>query len=542
MFPRRRRRWRWLALVGVVCVVAGGAAVAFLTTSQPGDVSNPDVEFTDTQATEPTSTQREPKATEHPMDDGFAWPEFGYNKPRTRYLPLKVPLRPPFVTQWRVTGRELIEFPPVLCRRSLYMEKNNGALYKISRLTGRIRWKTKIGYLAASSPACAGNSVYAVVLARGKGIKGGRVIALDVKNGRVRWSRKLPSRAESSPLVASGRVYFGTEDGTVYALRARDGDVRWRYKADGAVKGGLALDRGRLFFGDYGGKVHAIRQRDGSPIWETSSAGSAFGLKAGRFYSTPAAAYGRVYIGSLDGFVYSFAASNGKLAWRHKTGNYVYSSPAVASVPGAGPTVYIGSYDGRLYAFDARSGRVRWTHNAGRQDLGRAGRRRRPRLLLEPLAALDGRGRRRDGQARVGDGARRLQPDHLRRQAPVLPGLLEPLHALLAAPGAPRRARPRPPGPRGRCRCRARQAQVPALPGPAGAHPQAQGRAPGGRAARRRAPQPAAAPPAPRGLLQEPRPHGLPHPTPARVRAAQERPDRLPSAQAVAPPSPRGGP
>ena len=80
MFPRLRGRWRWLALGGVVCVVAAGAAVAFLMASQPGDVSNPDVEFTDTQATSPTSTQREPKATEHPMDDGFAWPDFGYDE------------------------------------------------------------------------------------------------------------------------------------------------------------------------------------------------------------------------------------------------------------------------------------------------------------------------------------------------------------------------------------------------------------------------------------------------------------------------------
>jgi outer membrane protein assembly factor BamB len=365
MFPRLRGRWRWLVLGGVCCVLAAGAAVAILVTSQPGDVSHPDVEFTDTQATSPTSTEHEPTATEHPMDDHFAWPDFGYTKARTRYLPLKTPLRPPFVREWQVSGSQLIEFPPVLCKRSLYMEKNNGALYKISRLTGRVRWKAKLGYLAASSPACAGASVYAVVLERGKGIKAGRVMALDAKNGRVRWSRKLPSRAESSPLVAGGRVYFGTEDGNVYALRASDGALRWRYKAAGAVKGGLALDQGRLFFGDYGGRVHAIRQRDGSPIWQTSSAGTAFGLKAGSFYSTPAAAYGRVYIGSLDGFVYSFAASNGKLAWRHRTGSYVYSSPAVASVPGAGPTVYIGSYDGRLYAFDARSGRVRWAHNAG---------------------------------------------------------------------------------------------------------------------------------------------------------------------------------
>jgi outer membrane protein assembly factor BamB len=340
MFPRLRGRWRWLALGGVLCVVAGGAAVAIVLRSQPGNVSHPNVEFTDTQPASPASTQRKPNA-KHPMDDGFQWPEFGYTKARTRYLPLKTPLRPPFVPEWQVAGSQLIEFPPVLCKRSLYMEKNNGALYKISRLTGKVRWKAKIGSLAASSPACAGASVYAVVLTRGKGIDAGRVLALNARDGRVRWSRNLPSRAESSPLVASGRVYFGTEDGTVYALRATDGAVRWRYKAGGAVKGGLALDQGRLFFGDYGGNVHAIRQRDGSQIWQTSSAGTAFGLKAGSFYSTPA------------------------VAWRHKTGGYVYSSPAVASVPGAGPTVYIGSYDGRLYAFDARSGRVRWAHNAG---------------------------------------------------------------------------------------------------------------------------------------------------------------------------------
>jgi len=364
MFPRLRGRWRWLVLGGVCCVVAAGAAVAILLTSQPGDVSHPNVEFTATQATTPPSAQRKPNAT-HPMDDGFAWPDFGYTKARTRYLPLGAPLRPPFVTEWQVSGRQLIEFPPVLCKRSVYMEKNNGALYAVSRLTGKVRWRSKLGYLAASSPACAGASIYAVVLARGKGITAGRVVALNARDGRIRWSRNLPSRAESSPLVASGRVYFGTEDGSVYALRASDGAVRWRYKAAGAVKGGLALDQGRLFFGDYGGHVHAIRQRDGSQIWQTSSAGTAFGLRAGSFYSTPAVAFGRVYIGSLDGFVYSFAASNGKLAWRHKTGNYVYSSPAVASIPGAGPTVYIGSYDGRLYAFDARSGRVRWAHNAG---------------------------------------------------------------------------------------------------------------------------------------------------------------------------------
>ena len=362
MFPRPRGRLRWVALGAVILLAAAGAVAAIVLTSQPGDVSNPGVEFTSPGATAPKEPVQKGK---NPADDGFTWPDYGYTKQRARFLPLRRSLRPPFVTQWSVTGSSLIEFPPVLCGRSLYMEKNNGALYKISRLNGKVKWRKKLGYLAASSPACAYGRVFAVVLARGKGISGGRVVARSQKSGRVLWSRDLPSRAESSPLVDKGRVYFGTENGTVYALRARDGAVRWTYKASGAVKGALALDRGRLIFGDYGGHVQAIRQRDGSRLWSTSSAGSALGLRAGRFYSTPAVAYGRVYIGSLDGFVYSFSATNGKLAWRHKTGGFVYSSPAVGNPPGTGPSVYIGSYDGKLYAFDARSGKVRWTHRAG---------------------------------------------------------------------------------------------------------------------------------------------------------------------------------
>jgi outer membrane protein assembly factor BamB len=360
---RGRGRLRWIVLGGVLLVVAAGAAAAVVLTSRPGDVSNPDVEFTNEQQP-PTVTQAGPTDAEHPFDDGFAWPIYGYTKERTRWLPLDVDLRPPFVQEWAMTGSVLIEFPPVLCGRSIYVMKNNGALYAVSRVSGRVRWKRKLGNLAAASPACAHGTVYSVLLARGKGIKAGRVVAVDAANGRTRWSRKIRSRVESSPLLDAGRLYFGSEDGTVYALRASDGAVRWRYKASGAVKGGLALKDGKLFFGDYGGKVQAIRQADGHRLWRSNSAGSTLGLRAGRFYSTAAVAYGRVYIGSLDGFVYSFAARNGKLAWRHKTGGFVYSSPAVASVGGV-PTVYIGSYDGKLYALNAQSGRVRWARNSG---------------------------------------------------------------------------------------------------------------------------------------------------------------------------------
>jgi outer membrane protein assembly factor BamB len=355
----RRRRLVWAATALVSLALAAAAVV--LLTGRQGDVSNPNVSFETAPPTVPSPPK--PKASRDPFADGFEWPIYGYSKSRTHYLPLARNLRPPFTVRWQMRGGVLLEFPPALCGKSLFLLKNNGALVSVSRRTGAIRWRTKLGALAAASPACSHGTVYAVMLSRGKGIQAGRVVAVDAGTGRTRWSRKLPSRAESSPLIDRGRLYFGSEDGTVYALRAGDGAIRWTYKTGGAVKGGLALDRGRLYFGDYGGQVTAIRQADGSKIWSTGTSGGAFGLRSGQFYATPALAYGRVYIGNTDGFVYSFGAGDGSLAWRHRTGGYVYSSPAVSPVLGG--TVYAGSYDGKLYAFDARSGRVRWARNSG---------------------------------------------------------------------------------------------------------------------------------------------------------------------------------
>jgi outer membrane protein assembly factor BamB len=365
-----RRRWLlWAGLAGALVVIAA-VVVVVIASRRAGDVSNPDVEF-DRRSTQPTVTEQS-KSADHPGDDGFAWPIFGLTKQRTHVLPLRTPLRPPFRQAWAVRGSTLIEFPPVLCRRSVYLLKNNGALYKVSRWTGAVDWKRKLGTLAASSPACGHGTVYSVLL-QGKRGRGGRIVALSAKTGAVRWSRVLPSRAESSPLLDRGRLYFGSEDGTVYALRASDGAIRWTYKASGAVKGALALDRGRLFFGDYSGAVHAIRRSDGGKVWKVRAAGSrAFGLGGGRFYSSPAVSYGRVYIGSTNGAVYSFAARNGKLAWRKQTGAYVYASPAVGEAPGGRPTVWIGSYNGTFYALDAQKGRVRWSRNLGGKISGTA--------------------------------------------------------------------------------------------------------------------------------------------------------------------------
>lgn len=360
LMPVRPRHLRRVVIAVVLLAAVAFAAIKVVASREPGNVSNPNVEFR-TNDTTAVPARTEP-SRQGDKTKPFNWPVYGYDKARSRYLPLSQPLRPPFAERWKLGGSVLLEFPPVLGGRSMFLLKDDGQLLGIARKDGTVRWRRKLGRLAAASPAYADGTVYVVLLERGNGVKGGRVAAVRAYDGRTRWSRKLPSRSESSPLVDGRSLIFGTESGMVYAMDTQDGSIRWTHKADGAVKGGLALDNGRLFLGAYGGTVEALRPSDGKLLWRTGTSGGALGLRSGNFYATPSAAFGRVYIGNTDGFVYSFAQSDGRLAWRTKTNGYVYGSAAVAAPPGTGPTVYVGSYDRFFYALDARTGAVRWKH------------------------------------------------------------------------------------------------------------------------------------------------------------------------------------
>jgi outer membrane protein assembly factor BamB len=346
MPPMRRRIPRWAYIASVLVVLAAGGLTAYLIWGRaPGDVSNPDAEFTEPDD-EPTAKKRKPK--------DFVWPIFGYTPDRAKYFSTK--LDPPFKRVWRHRADSLLEFPPVLAKETLFYVSNKGTAVALNARTGKKRWRRPIGTLSAASPAWDDGRVYAVTL-------DGRITCLRADNGRVIWKKDIPSRTESSPLVRNGRVYFGSEDGTVYALNAKNGRTIWTYGASGAIKAALAYFDHKLYFGAYGGTAYAIRASNGNAVWTSGTSGLSLG-RSGNFYSTPAVAFGRVYMGNTDGRVYSFTASGGDLAWTQSTGSYVYSGPAAASVKGRGPTVFIGSYTGRFYAFDARSGAERWSFQA----------------------------------------------------------------------------------------------------------------------------------------------------------------------------------
>lgn len=344
-----RNRLPAIALLAAA-IAFSAAIVGYELLKRPADVHNPDAIF----------KPQKPKKVKPPKT--VNWPIFGYDRARTRYLPVKG-IKPPFRKLWRFTDRPLLEFPPIYVGGKLYLVNNSGYAYALDADTGKELWKRRIGRLNASSPAYYRHRLYIVNLVPG------HVLKLDAKTGKTIWKRSLPSRAESSPIVIDRTVYFGCEDGNLYALSTVSGNVRWATGLGGPVKSAPAYYGGKLFVGDYGGYMNAVDAESGELVWQSGSLGPGFGA-SGAFYSTPAVAFGRVYAGNNDGRVYSFETGGGELAWSYSTSGYVYSGPTVANTRHSPPTVFIGSFDGNVYAIDAKDGDLRWSRSAGGQVIG----------------------------------------------------------------------------------------------------------------------------------------------------------------------------
>ncbi len=138
--------------------------------------------------------------------------------------------------------------------------------------------------------------------------------ALNADTGESRWTFETDKTIVSSPAISEdGTIYFGSWNGRVYALDMF-GNVKWEFKTGGAVSA--------------------------SPLLLSSEDGSS-----------------HIYVGSGDGSMYKFDCRNGRVLWKHKISQPIYSS-AAASLNSK--TLYFGSNDNHLYAIDAKSGKKIW--------------------------------------------------------------------------------------------------------------------------------------------------------------------------------------
>ena len=89
-----------------------------------------------------------------------------------------------------------------------------------------------------------------------------------------------------------------------------------------------------------------------------------FGLPAGSsLYSQPAVAFGRVFVGSDDGVVYSMDAKSGCVYWAYRSDMFGRFAPIVAPIsryPGTRYAIFFVTRSSTAYAIDAHNGKLLW--------------------------------------------------------------------------------------------------------------------------------------------------------------------------------------
>jgi outer membrane protein assembly factor BamB len=166
----------------------------------------------------------------------------------------------------------------------------------------------------------------------------------------VKWAYQANGAIDGDPVVVGGVVYFGDLAGKLYAVDVATGAAIWGRTVGWcggapAVVGGIVFTATCLSAG-----VVALDAATGEILWSRYTGAGVFGA--------PAVAYGMVYEGSGDGYVYAWDAKTGTQRWRAPVGHL-----GAGGVPAAvsGGLVFIGGDNIDFYAFDAFTGELVWT-------------------------------------------------------------------------------------------------------------------------------------------------------------------------------------
>jgi outer membrane protein assembly factor BamB len=104
-----------------------------------------------------------------------------------------------------------------------------------------------------------------------------------------------------------------------------------------------------VYFGDSSGRVYAVEAETGVglPGWPFQAEEA--------IWASPLPVGDRVYVTSMDHFIYSLDAESGQEIWRRELGGAVAVPPVSDE---AQQVLYVGTFDGRVYAISADSGEL----------------------------------------------------------------------------------------------------------------------------------------------------------------------------------------
>ena len=249
-------------------------------------------------------TPAPPRAPPHAAEPSVAWRTYGYDQERTRRAALPG-LRPPF--------RRAVDVPRPLAARVPAGRRLRPRLSSRTSTAGSSRstcdrrdglavpvGPLRLGLAGARRPPRVRDVHRQRRVPLGASRRSRRRLRRALRHGCggcARSGRRSRRRSSSAGRLRRGlerpRVGARRADGTnaVDAASTARSRARWRSAAGGSSSAPTAA------------RSASLGAETGSVLWRSGGHGS--------FYSSPAVAYGRVYIGSLDGGVYAFGAAPG---------------------------------------------------------------------------------------------------------------------------------------------------------------------------------------------------------------------------------------
>jgi outer membrane protein assembly factor BamB len=218
----------------------------------------------------------------------------------------------------------------------------------------------------------------------------GLVHALDGETGKTLWTTSLGNPRYPTTNAAANDKFVGVCNGsTLYVLLASDGSLVWTRSAISSPGAGPALSTDLIFVPMVTGQIESFLLEDPSrpvkiyqsfgramvqPVvsansvaWPTdkgnlyvgmaNDSGVRFRMQAGdAIVSAPAFLEpDKVFVTSLDGYLYCVSEARGNMVWRFTTGEPISHSPVVL-----GESVYAITDRGNLFAIDANTAQEQW--------------------------------------------------------------------------------------------------------------------------------------------------------------------------------------
>lgn len=218
---------------------------------------------------------------------------------------------------------------------------------------------------------------------------GGTVTAFDAQYGKRLWSVQLGNRDEPIFPGVSNDKHFLTVNGmSLYCIDRFGGDVIWELKLPAMPSVGPSSDDQHIYIGTLDGSIYSFELRKIDelsrksllPNWSFQAL--RWRYRTGKEITTAAYSTGRlVNFASRDGSLYAVGATERDLHWQFET-----NAPITAPLATTADSLILASEDYYVYCLNRENGSVRWEFASGNPI------RKAPIVIQEDVYILPDRG------------------------------------------------------------------------------------------------------------------------------------------------------